>query len=48
MKQVTRFRLVGRKVPAAFGRLCVETIIVRRLGLKSMPAAFGRLCVETD
>ena len=34
-------------VPAAFGRLCVETvhqIVICRL---KSPAAFGRLCVET-
>ena len=33
--------------PAAFGRLCVETIVSAVAGLNSPPAAFGRLCVET-
>ena len=35
-------------LPAAFGRLCVETsqkFITRGL---DVPAAFGRLCVETN
>ena len=33
--------------PAAFGRLCVETVM-RTRGIAPMtPAAFGRLCVET-
>ena len=33
--------------PAAFGRLCVETSVVRELNQRKYPAAFGRLCVET-
>ena len=38
-----------REAPAAFGRLCVETICLRRTqGISSRPAAFGRLCVETN
>ena len=34
--------------PAAFGRLCVETILgVSPYAVACLPAAFGRLCVET-
>ncbi len=33
--------------PAAFGRLCVETILVCTNTDFIKPAAFGRLCVET-
>ena len=33
--------------PAAFGRLCVETIIGLLSWIAFCPAAFGRLCVET-
>ena len=35
------------KVPAAFGRLCVETKIIPESLVGYEPAAFGRLCVET-
>mgnify|MGYP001681091933 CR=1 FL=1 len=34
-------------LPAAFGRLCVETGVIRAGGRVENPAAFGRLCVET-
>ena len=34
-------------IAAAFGRLCVETRILRRDIILQMAAAFGRLCVET-
>ena len=34
-------------VPAAFGRLCVETAIGPMAHQGRSPAAFGRLCVET-
>ena len=34
-------------MPAAFGRLCVETKRSRALVFLWVPAAFGRLCVET-
>ena len=37
-------------VAAAFGRLCVETLLLRRRVCDrhdESPAAFGRLCVET-
>ena len=33
--------------PAAFGRLCVETLTDCLLRMGEPPAAFGRLCVET-
>ena len=33
--------------PAAFGRLCVETLDLLKQRLGVTPAAFGRLCVET-
>ena len=33
--------------PAAFGRLCVETMESEQYTSLSAPAAFGRLCVET-
>ena len=33
--------------PAAFGRLCVETLFLLVFGHLIGPAAFGRLCVET-
>ena len=36
------------KMPAAFGRLCVETQSKCKSRLKPEPAAFGRLCVETS
>ena len=34
-------------LPAAFGRLCVETTFIHEFGHFELPAAFGRLCVET-
>ena len=34
-------------MPAAFGRLCVETFHARPYQYPHDPAAFGRLCVET-
>ena len=33
--------------PAAFGRLCVETVKRPQYRKLAFPAAFGRLCVET-
>ena len=33
-------------IPAAFGRLCVETLFFSMVDF-FFPAAFGRLCVET-
>ncbi|WP_083324810.1 hypothetical protein, partial [Neisseria sp. HMSC064F03] len=41
-----RLRL-NLKMPAAFGRLCVETAIAYPFIFRGFPAAFGRLCVET-
>ena len=38
---------LGAVVPAAFGRLCVETPFGNGDGEPDWPAAFGRLCVET-
>ena len=35
-------------IPAAFGRLCVETQQQNKTDSPSEPAAFGRLCVETS
>ena len=32
---------------AAFGRLCVETVLVNFVNAFGKAAAFGRLCVET-
>ena len=34
-------------LPAAFGRLCVETFGRLLFAVFFLPAAFGRLCVET-
>ncbi len=34
-------------MPAAFGRLCVETLVNAFVLTADVPAAFGRLCVET-
>ena len=34
-------------VPAAFGRLCVETQSAAQAYDRELPAAFGRLCIET-
>ena len=36
-----------RCIPAAFGRLCVETLLNELPQEGGLPAAFGRLCVET-
>ena len=35
------------EAPAAFGRLCVETMHLLTVREDMAPAAFGRLCVET-
>ena len=37
----------GYKETAAFGRLCVETFLVKNSYAEWKAAAFGRLCVET-
>ena len=36
-----------REAPAAFRRLCVETLASAALSAAVFPAAFRRLCVET-
>ena len=42
------FRIISAIIPpAAFGRLCVETIQQISTPSIDLPAAFGRLCVET-
>ena len=38
---------IGLQPAAAFGRLCVETMLSRQGGTQTEAAAFGRLCVET-
>ena len=48
LKQLYRKNPFHSSLPAAFGRLCVETIANRRYSFRRHPAAFGRLCVETD
>ena len=47
LKQEVAANQAGRAVPAAFGRLCVETSFLLPLPPVPEPAAFGRLCVET-
>ena len=47
LKQLPLWEGFERKIPAAFGRLCVETIQPRLKYEAHHPAAFGRLCVET-
>ena len=48
LKRLRIGRCRGRLQPAAFGRLCVETICYGLPSLSALPAAFGRLCVETS
>ena len=47
MKQAKAAAAAPVPAPAAFGRLCVETIRIRTNNNRQRPAAFGRLCVET-
>ena len=47
MKQDFGFPVQPAIVPAAFGRLCVETSKMYPHVEELTPAAFGRLCVET-
>ena len=47
MKLDSSNRFVLLLLPAAFGRLCVETVYAYKCKLLRKPAAFGRLCVET-
>ena len=48
LKQLDFYFDSGLSVPAAFGRLCVETGHAVDWGKDVQPAAFGRLCVETQ
>ena len=48
LKQILMRSLEPYDPPAAFGRLCVETVAFGFWGLVTGPAAFGRLCVETS
>ena len=47
MKQCVQAWTVRVDIPAAFRRLCVETIDGRFRPVQLKPAAFRRLCVET-
>ena len=47
LKLVIGSNLLIPQVPAAFGRLCVETSSKVAAKIEATPAAFGRLCVET-
>ena len=48
LKQTRRLKILGGIHPAAFRRLCVETVSPKLTISASSPAAFRRLCVETD
>ena len=47
LKRSSNNDLDDQPLPAAFGRLCVETREIIGNRLAELPAAFGRLCVET-
>ena len=47
LKQLFAVCEIQRVIPAAFGRLCVETRAHAACNCATPPAAFGRLCVET-
>ena len=47
LKHLRGGHLYGKVVPAAFGRLCVETCNHSATICAASPAAFRRLCVET-
>ena len=47
MKQPVRLAVLPAARPAAFRRLCVETIWPAKQTHGAAPAAFRRLCVET-
>ena len=47
MKLMMLLHLLNQSKAAAFGRLCVETAVVKKFCCLSVAAAFGRLCVET-
>ena len=48
LKRIIKKRHLAVDPPAAFGRLCVETITSFWRMCDQAPAAFGRLCVETS
>ena len=48
LKHSSRFPQSCGSDAAAFGRLCVETLITHHLINVEVAAAFGRLCVETN
>ena len=47
LKQTDADEVLPQTCPAAFGRLCVETLLNELPQEGGLPAAFGRLCVET-
>ena len=47
LKLITQTNKCPKGQAAAFGRLCVETMLQHLHYLAVMAAAFGRLCVET-
>ena len=47
LKQVEEDFVKFMNLPAAFRRLCVETILEQMSYGSQIPAAFRRLCVET-
>ena len=47
LKHLKGYNKEGKPLPAAFRRLCVETILEFDGLLTQIPAAFRRLCVET-
>ena len=47
LKHDKSYRQGSAVFPAAFGRLCVETLCHDEYAATVSPAAFGRLCVET-
>ena len=47
LKLIHNHLSIAGRLPAAFGRLCVETFATDFGAPIEAPAAFGRLCVET-
>ena len=47
LKHLTKLNPPPMQSAAAFGRLCVETIVKGQKNQELEAAAFGRLCVET-
>ena len=48
LKQEENPQIIGPGAPAAFRRLCVETVAPFSFSQSFRPAAFRRLCVETN